>query len=119
MEEPIVTPGRPVEDIATGDAGEADVIARYSAYVRESIEENRFYPRRARQRRQEGDVTVRFTVTADGVIADIEIVQGSSYPDLDEAARESVLRTGRLEPLPKAFGADLWIFEVPIRFRIE
>src|SRR5690606_27338589 len=119
MQERIATTGRPFGDVATGDSGEADVIARYSAYVRESIESNRFYPRRARQRRQEGDVTVRFTVAADGVIADIEIVRRSSYHDLDTAAREAVLRAGRLEPLPEAFGADRWTFEIPIRFRIE
>ncbi|MBK8576084.1 MAG: energy transducer TonB [Elusimicrobia bacterium] len=51
------------------------------------------YPEWARKKGIESSVKFKFSVTADGRVKEnIEIVQGSGYPELDELARTALLR---------------------------
>jgi protein TonB len=50
----------------------------------------KIYPEEARERGEEGPVTVRFTVERSGRVVDAEIVRASAYPRLDAAALASV-----------------------------
>lgn len=58
---------------------------------------NRRYPEEARRRGIEGEVTVRFSVAADGRVTDVAIVAGSGSSALDGAAT-AMLRGARLPP---------------------
>jgi periplasmic protein TonB len=49
------------------------------------------YPEPARQRRQEGRVTLELSVDAQGRVTEAQVVQGSGYPILDAAARRAAL----------------------------
>jgi protein TonB len=73
---------------------------------------NRRYPEEARRRGVEGEVTVRFSVAADGRVTDVAIVAASGSSALDGAA-VAMLRGARL-PAP---GADV-TRTVRIRYRL-
>jgi TonB family protein len=55
------------------------------------------YPEAARRLGAEGTVLLRLSVGPDGAVASAEVVQGSGFPVLDRAARESALRC-RFDP---------------------
>jgi protein TonB len=50
------------------------------------------YPFAARQRGDQGVVTVRLGVSATGEVTDVEVIATSGYPALDESARRAVQR---------------------------
>jgi periplasmic protein TonB len=58
---------------------------------------HRRYPEEARRRSVEGDVTVRFSVAADGRVTDVAVVSGSGSSALDGAA-VTMLRGATLPP---------------------
>jgi protein TonB len=55
------------------------------------------YPRRAVRKGAEGDVEIAFDVLPSGETANVEILEHSGWPSLDEAAREAV-ENARLKP---------------------
>ena len=48
------------------------------------------YPRESREKGEEGRVVISLTIRADGMAADIKVVESSGYPRLDQAALEAV-----------------------------
>jgi protein TonB len=75
------------------------------------------YPERARQRREQGQVTVRVEVSADGTPLGVAVAVGSGYATLDEAALDAV-RAWRFVPAMRGSLPVVAVAEVPIRFRL-
>lgn len=102
----------------TGASGQSDALtpARYDAdYLHNPTPE---YPAAARRRGEEGRVMLRVRVLASGRPADIEVVESSTHPRLDRAARAAVA-SWRFEPARQGGQAvDSWL-RVPIVFRLE
>lgn len=88
----------------------------YKAALRAAIEANKRYPRHARMRRQEGEVSVAFTVHADGRISDVRIVGEPVSRSLERAAREAVTRVGRFRPLPDNAPSKPMRLRIAVRF---
>lgn len=88
----------------------------YKAALRAAIEANKRYPRYARMRRQEGEITVAFTVHADGRISDVHIVGEPLSRSLERAAREAVTRVGRFRPLPDNAPSKPMRLRIAVRF---
>ena len=84
----------------------------YLATLMAHIEAHKHYPRAARQRRLEGQTTVRFTLLASGQICDISISNG---PKLLRIASKAALQ--RALPLPTP--PDTLDFPLPIQFNME
>jgi protein TonB len=76
-----------------------------------------FYPRLARQRRQQGLVLLDVAVTADGLAADVRVKQSSRFELLDDAAMGAV-RQWRFTPAQKGNRPIACQIEVPVRFKI-
>lgn len=76
------------------------------------IESHKHYPRAARQRRMEGQVTVKFTLLASGRICDISITNG---PKLLRIASQAALQ--KALPLPRP--PDTLDFPLAIQFDME
>ncbi|MGH7812537.1 MAG: energy transducer TonB [Candidatus Binataceae bacterium] len=76
------------------------------------------YPASARRREEEGTVTLRVLVGADGAAERVEIAQSSGFDALDEAAAETVRSRWRFIPARRAGrAAESWVL-VPIRFAL-
>jgi len=73
---------------------------------------HRKYPSAALRRAEQGDVTVRFTVSRDGHVGDVAVVAGSGHAELDAAAL--TLLRGASVPAP---GVDA-TRTVSIRYRL-
>ncbi len=76
------------------------------------------YPMFSRRQGEEGKVQLRVRVGADGSALEVEIKQGSSFPRLDAAARDAVLKW-RFVPARRGEEAvESWV-GVPIVFSLE
>ncbi|MDX8392532.1 MAG: energy transducer TonB [Mariprofundaceae bacterium] len=70
--------------------------------VRDHLEGFKFYPGSARRRGIEGAVDVRFQLNSAGYAEAMQVVSGSGYSILDDAARQTVHRA---EPFPASGGS--------------
>ena len=74
------------------------------------------YPEVARTRRQEGVVSVRFTMDRKGHVLSYEIAKTSGSPALDQEAQALLKRAEPLPAIPIAFARDTLDLVVPIEF---
>jgi protein TonB len=93
--------------VVFGDYATAD---RYMEMVRLRIERHKIYPRNARVRQMEGDVTVRFIITPEGDVRAVEVVKTSGDKSLDRAAIAAVKGAA---PFPRA-SERLFKGEIPL-----
>lgn len=75
------------------------------------------YPRSCRQRREEGVVTLSISVTAEGEVESVVVVESSGYPELDKAAVSAARRAG-FSPAVRDGRAVPGTVQVPIVFRL-
>lgn len=90
----------------------------YAAKVRSWLYAHKIYPRRARMRREEGQVQVRFVLDRAGMLLVGAVIQKSGNAVLDEEA-EAMLR--RASPYPRApaeLPGERIEFTVPIIFTL-
>jgi protein TonB len=64
----------------------------YYQMVRTRLENQKQYPASARQRGQEGRVTVYFVIASDGGVSESRIIKASRFPVLDAAALDTIRR---------------------------
>jgi protein TonB len=76
------------------------------------------YPEIALRRGEQGRVTLRVSVSADGRPLEVDVAKTSGYPSLDSAALSAV-RQWRFVPATQAGSAVAAVAEVPVRFRID
>ena len=82
-------------------SGDTDnLLNRYLAKVRNTIDYNKQYPHRAKMRRQQGTVKISFVINASGRAEQVEIVESSGSRILDRATTELVARL-RFDAPPK------------------
>lgn len=76
------------------------------------------YPLIARRRAQQGTVTLRVLVAADGAVKRVELLQSSGVDSLDDSALETVRTRWRFVPAHRdAVAVESWVV-VPIRFTL-
>ena len=76
------------------------------------------YPALARRREQQGTVTVRVLVGADGSVERAELADSSGFEALDDAALETVRARWRFIPARHdGVAVESWVL-VPIRFAL-
>jgi protein TonB len=91
----------------------------YKAKLRQAIERNKGYPRRAVRLRQEGEVVLGFIIHRDGSIEALRIVESSGSRLLDKAARNAVEKIDGRLPFPEGLERDQWEFSIPISYALR
>jgi protein TonB len=86
--------------------------------IRNRIEELKHYPTVARLNNWEGKVVLKFVVTADGTVENLEVVESSGYAVLDEAAMETIRRASPL-PLTHDLGKPRVTLQFPMRYTLR
>lgn len=76
------------------------------------------YPPASRRLSEEGTVTLRVRVSAEGATLAVELRQSSGYPRLDEAALDAVRRWRFVPARQGAEAIESWV-AVPIAFKLE
>jgi protein TonB len=100
---------------ADGGAGDDPNSIAHADYARNPAPA---YPAVARRREQEGTVTVKVLVGADGSVERAEIADSSGFDSLDDAALDTVRSRWRFVPARHAgLAVESWVL-VPIRFAL-
>ena len=86
--------------------------------IRQAVEARKHYPRRARRRSMEGRAVIRFALSPDGEVSDLEIRRASGHRLLDRAAADAVRG---IAPLAGAgrYLARTRIVELGVEFRLR
>lgn len=88
---------------AATSGGAVGATANYYAKLAAKLAQSKRYPRQSRRRGEEGQVTIGFTVHANGDASNVRIVKSSGSVRLDDAAIDMV---NRAQPLP-AFSLEM------------
>ena len=91
----------------------------YLSRVQQLIERHKYYPDRAKQRREEGVVLVRFTIASDGKIVELSIAKRSAYRRLDRATLKGIKSIGQFPPIPPKLQIAQMTLTVPIYYKID
>lgn len=91
----------------------------YAARIRSWLYAHKIYPRRARMRREEGLVQVRFVLNRAGMLVEGIVLRGSGHTALDQEA-EAMMRRASPYPHPPAdLPGERIEFTVPIDFSLS
>lgn len=77
------------------------------------------YPPSARDRDEEGDVVVAFSVARDGTVRGARVVRSSGISAFDQEALALLARISPAPPLPSGWAAAEAAFVVPVRFQLR
>lgn len=96
-----------MESITTEDDGEAISLdtreSRYASYfarIKAQIKQVWDYPAEAERKGITGELTLRFQISRDGNLMKVELINGSGYNVLDEAALQAVKSAAPYYPFP-------------------
>lgn len=123
MAAPEPRPARPVRAAApegppvprTPPGPPPDYLSKISAQLQRYKE----YPRSARLRRIEGDVTLWFVIDRAGRVVDYRITQGSGHEVLDEAVDAMIHKASPFPPMPPSMAQAQLEITQPVTFRLH
>lgn len=96
-------------------AAELDYFALISAH----LNRRKIYPPEARKARQEGVVTIRFTVDRAGNVSAAAIKRGSGHDLLDQATLELLQRVAPLPRMPATMARESVTLALPIEYSLK
>ena len=76
------------------------------------------YPKGARQRGEEGDVTLELDISANGTVDDVRVVASCGYPELEQAAIQAVKRA-RFTPARRGSANVAATARITLTFRLK
>lgn len=93
--------------------------ANYYAQLSAHLNKRKRYPTEAKKARQQGVVTVRFTVHRDGSVSGSSIRRSSGHTLLDQATLELLARVAPLPRFPKSMTKDSVTLSLPIDYSLQ
>ena len=105
------------EGVANGS--EVSTEERYLYELKKLLERRKNYPMMAKKMGHAGTVTMRFTLNADGTVAESEVVGKAPYETLNQAAITLVQSINGLKPFPSDIHRDSWSITVPIEYKLN
>jgi TonB family protein len=92
-------------------------LQNYLLDIREVIEKNKFNSNPEDYRKIVGNVTIRFSISADGVFSNIQIAESSSDINLDKSALSAVKIASGKAKRPKTTGAQTIKASVVVKYQ--
>ncbi|MDE5591536.1 MAG: energy transducer TonB [Helicobacter sp.] len=83
--------------------------------IKQAIDKNLDYPRKARMLRIEGTVVLEFTLLKNGEVKDIKILQSSGNHILDKSALKTIAQAQKSFPIAK----NNITIQIPIQYHLE
>jgi protein TonB len=99
-------------------AAAGDIMGPYARALLARLEAHKRYPVLSRRRGEEGIVTLRLSVAADGRLVSAEPV-GEAPQRLIDASLEAVRDAAPFPPLPAALQAAQAVFTLPVAYRLD
>lgn len=98
----VMPPNEPAQEEiieqTAGDTTDSDLLNRYLAVLRQKVNEQKFYPPRARKLRQTGEVRIAFNVKSNGEVSKIQIITPANFEELNQAALKMIHLMGKAPP---------------------
>jgi protein TonB len=91
----------------------------YIDSIRNRVETAKHYPMMARNRGFQGQPVVRFTISKNGHLLNLDLDQSSSYQILDQAALDTVRNAAPFPEIPAILKSEDLTFKLPIVFILE
>ncbi|WP_340617263.1 energy transducer TonB family protein [Xenorhabdus entomophaga] len=82
-------------------------VDNYHTRLRQEIERHKDYPRKAKRMKQEGTVTINFSLLDDGTLSAASVGRSSGNSTLDNAALNAVNRASSIGPRPAGMEPDV------------
>lgn len=105
--------------VADGSSTGNSETSAYRDTVRAELARNKYYPRAAKLRRQEGVVHIEFTLTSNGALQNLKIFKSSGSRALDEATLKMVRKAAPFDPFPSTIPEAALKFKFPVRYNFE
>ena len=106
-------------DISRTAGGNPAAKRNYYAKLAAWLNKHKRYPRRAKLRRQQGIVKVRFTIDRNGRVLANTIVNGSGHRLLDKEVQAMLKRASPMPPIPKELRLAKLTITVPVSFKLR
>jgi len=91
----------------------------YRDIIVKKIEQNKFYPKKVRKMRKEGDVTVEFILNRDGSIRDMQVIEVIGPKALKKAALKAIQVSALFPPFPELSTRQSWSFKTSLQYRLQ
>ncbi|AKM08995.1 TonB family protein [Croceicoccus naphthovorans] len=106
-------------DTAGDDPRAKKKAADYYRLLMAHLQRKKQYPSEAKKARQQGVVTVRFTVDRSGNVVASSIKSSSGHALLDDATLTLMQRVSPLPPIPREMGRDSLTIALPIDYALS
>lgn len=90
----------------------------YLALLASAIQQQQRYPKKSRQRAEEGSVMLNLSINQQGELLAIEIIESSRFSRLDREATRMVRGASPFPPVPPELGTTMLELHLPIRFAL-
>ena len=102
----------------TVDLGSADIkYVNYLTKIKNKISQID-YPKKAFEKNEEGTVTVKMSIDANGSLARVTLISSSGYADLDDGAINVVRAAAPFEPLPEIYNLSRLHITITFLYKI-
>ena len=91
----------------------------YQEIIKKKIESAKRYPRKARRKRIEGIVYLKFVILSNGSLKEVKIKRSSGSSILDEEAVSTINRASPFSPLPGGLKKESLTLELSLLFRLK
>jgi len=102
-----------------GTVSNVAAVASWRDQVIAQLQRAKRYPSGAESRREQGVVTLNFTLSRGGSVLGRSIVRGSGYPELDQEILAMVARAQPFPAFPAGMNQGSVNLSVPIRFSVR
>ncbi len=119
VEEEVVEPTPPPISAATVADAENRYLSELNSIIARLAKNS--YPRRAKRRHWEGEITLRFIINKDGSITNLQIIEKTSRDVLNKAALSIIEEkmAMKFKPFYKEINRNTWQLTLPISFTIK
>ena len=107
------------ETPASPSAGASAAMAFWRDQVVSQLQRAKRYPRGAESRREQGVVTLSFSLSRNGAVLSRSIARGSGYSELDQEVLAMVMRAQPFPPFPSSMIQARIGLTVPVRFSLR
>lgn len=99
--------------------GNPDARPSYYSQLAAHLARHKQYPSSARRKREEGVVTLSFTLARDGRVLDYRIARSSGFRRLDDAVVEMLNKAVPLPPFPQEISQQQLSIRLPFAFSLK
>lgn len=101
-----------------GRPGDADAARHYLGKLMGWLGRHKHYPAELKRKKQQGIVTVKFTIARDGALLASSIAKTSGNPRLDEAALAMLANATPMPAIPDSLDRDSLTLVIPVEYSL-